>query len=64
MAGQLGPLPVVAEAFRSGRLSAVQAVEMAPEVQKQLAYVQIALPAELPRPETIDALGQMTGESW
>jgi AcrR family transcriptional regulator len=31
---------------------------------EHLAYVQIALPAELPRPETIDALGRVTGESW
>lgn len=31
---------------------------------EHLAYVQIGLPAELPRPETIDALGRMSGESW
>jgi AcrR family transcriptional regulator len=31
---------------------------------EQLAYVQIGLPAELPRPEAIDALGRVTGESW
>lgn len=33
-------------------------------MMEHLAYVQIALPAELPRPETIDALGRVTGESW
>jgi len=33
-------------------------------MMEHLAYVQIGLPAELPRPETIDALGRMTGESW
>jgi hypothetical protein len=42
MAGQLADLPVVADAFRDGRLSAAQAVEIvdvaseAPEVQEQL----------------------------
>jgi len=42
MAGQLGPLPVVTEAFREGRLSVAQAVEIvdvaaeAPAVQGQL----------------------------
>jgi len=33
-------------------------------MMEHLAYVQIGLPAELPRPETIDALGRVTGESW
>ncbi|HEV7536194.1 MAG TPA: TetR/AcrR family transcriptional regulator, partial [Acidimicrobiia bacterium] len=33
-------------------------------MMENLAYVQIGLPAELPRPETIDALGRVTGESW
>ena len=33
-------------------------------MMEHLAYVQIGLPAELPRPETIDALGRMTGDSW
>ena len=33
-------------------------------MMEHLAYVQIGLPAELPRPEAIDALGRVTGESW
>ena len=33
-------------------------------MMEHLAYVQIGLPAELPRPETIDELGRVTGESW
>lgn len=33
-------------------------------MMEHLAYVQIGLPPELPRPETIDALGRVTGESW
>ena len=33
-------------------------------MMEHLAYVQIGLPAELPRPETIDELGRITGESW
>ena len=33
-------------------------------MMEHLAYVQIGLPGELPRPETIDALGRVTGESW
>ncbi|MEW6474662.1 MAG: TetR/AcrR family transcriptional regulator [Actinomycetota bacterium] len=33
-------------------------------VVEHLAYVQIALPAELPRAEMLDDLGRMAGEAW
>jgi AcrR family transcriptional regulator len=52
----------------AGRLEAGADVELLAEtlgsMMEHLAYVQIGLPAELPRPETIDALGRVTGESW
>jgi hypothetical protein len=52
----------------AGRLEAGADVGLLAEalgsMMEHLAYVQIGLPAELPRPETIDALGRVTGESW
>jgi AcrR family transcriptional regulator len=52
----------------AGRLEADLDVDLLAEtlgsMMEHLAYVQIGLPAELPRPETIDALGRVTGESW
>jgi len=52
----------------SGRLEADLDVDLLAEtlgsMMEHLAYVQIGLSAELPRPETIDALGRVTGESW
>jgi AcrR family transcriptional regulator len=33
-------------------------------VVEHLAYVQIALPTELPRAEMLDDLGRMAGEAW
>jgi len=54
--------------IEAGRLEAGLDVALLAEtlgsMMEHLAYVQIALPAELPRPETIDALGRVTGESW
>ena len=52
-AGQLEPdtnLEMLAEALGS--------------VVEHLAYVQIAIPAELPRGETLDELGRVAGEAW
>jgi AcrR family transcriptional regulator len=52
-AGQLDPdtnLEMLAEALGS--------------VVEHLAYVQIAIPAELPRGETLDELGRVAGEAW
>jgi AcrR family transcriptional regulator len=58
-------LAALAEA---GRLEAGVDVGLLAEtlgaMMEHLAYVQVGLPAELPRPETIDALGRVTGESW
>jgi AcrR family transcriptional regulator len=52
----------------SGQLEAGVDVDLLAEtlgsMMEHLAYVQIGLPAELPRPETIDELGRVTGESW
>ncbi len=52
----------------AGRLEADLDVDLLAEtlgsMMEHLAYVQIGLPAELPRPETIDALGRVSGESW
>jgi hypothetical protein len=35
-----------------------------PSMNEHLAYIQIGLRPELPRPEFIDELGRMTGEAW
>jgi AcrR family transcriptional regulator len=52
----------------AGQLEAGLDVDLLAEtlgsMMEHLAYVQIALSAELPRPETIDSLGRVTGESW
>ncbi len=52
----------------AGRLDAGVDVDLLAEtlgsMMEHLAYIQIGLPPELPRPETIDALGRVTGESW
>jgi AcrR family transcriptional regulator len=58
----------LAALVEAGQLEAGLDVELLAEtlgsMMEHLAYVQIGLPAELPRPETIDALGRVTGESW
>jgi AcrR family transcriptional regulator len=58
----------LAALVETGQLEASVDVDLLAEtlgsMMEHLAYVQIALPAELPRPETIDALGRITGESW
>ena len=58
----------LAALVEAGHLEADVDVDLLAEtlgsMMEHLAYVQIGLPAELPRPETIDQLGRMTGESW
>jgi AcrR family transcriptional regulator len=58
----------LAELVEAGRLEAGVDVDLLAEtlgsMMEHLAYVQVGLPPELPRPETIDALGRVTGESW
>jgi AcrR family transcriptional regulator len=52
----------------SGRLEAGANLEMLADalgsIIEHLAYVQIALAPDLPRGETLDALGQTAGEAW
>jgi hypothetical protein len=59
---------VEAGQLEAGQLEARADVDLLAEtlgsMMEHLAYVQIGLPAELPRPETIDELGRVTGESW
>lgn len=58
----------LAALVEAGHLEADVDVDLLAEtlgsMMEHLAYVQIGLPAELPRPETIDELGRVTGESW
>ncbi|HEY4409680.1 MAG TPA: TetR/AcrR family transcriptional regulator [Acidimicrobiia bacterium] len=52
----------------SGELEAGANLELLAEalgsIVEHLAYVQIALPPELPRGETLDELGRTAGEAW
>lgn len=52
----------------AGRLEEAANLELLAEalgsVVEHLAYVQIALPTEMPRAEMLDDLGRMAGEAW